>query len=388
MKLGIVSLTFICIISACHHKAVDNKTIQIIDIEDAFEKRKSININDISEDFKYIVLETTNESLIENYFRIYAVDQYLIAICLKKILLFDRETGKFIRKIGASGRGPDEYLITSPNMPIDEQKKVIYARKGINERYEYDFEGNLVRRKKGPDQVYDFVNIDENTFASFIENYMGSEKRKIVIFNEQNSIIKTFPNYQSFTSGSMVVFYTSSWFYKIDSQLYFCEKFNDTLFTITPTSLKPRFLIDKGSYFFPYQMRADLTTTDKNGYSITDEYFLTEQIIESSRYLFYVFSYKKMFYTALYDKKLQKTIVNDSVGDLRYGYINIDNFITLKISSVTSKNELICTIDAFKIKSWFDSNPEKINGLSEHLLKLKNISETGNPVVMISKLKE
>lgn len=390
MKLKILTFILFSLFASCQHKTIDGTEIVEIDIAGAFENRNALNIMDISEDCEYILLESTDQSLIDKHFTIYCDDQYVIAICLKKILLFDRETGKFIRIIGTQGRGPDEYTLAATNMPYDEQKKVIYTRKNLNARYEYDLEGNLVSRKKGPDQVYDFINLNDKTFASFIDNYLGSEKRKIVIFNEQDSIINIFPNYQSFTKGSMVVFYSNSWFYKIDSQIFFCEKFNDTLFNITPTSLTPRFVLDKGSYSFPNQMRGDIIVTDNKGnFSTRDEYFLTEKVIESSRYLFYVFSYKKMIYTAVYDKKLQKTIVNDYIGDSGNGYINnIDNFIPLELSSITSKNDLICTIDAFKIKAWFDSYPEKSNGLSEHLQKLKNISETGNPVVIISKLKE
>jgi hypothetical protein len=361
----------------------DKKTIEIIDIKGAFENRRPFNINEICEGFTYVVLESTDESLINDNSTIYADDKNLIAISRKQIMLFDRESGKFIRKIGTPGRGPDEYGVTVTSMPFDEQKKTIYTRKNVNERYEYDIEGNLIHRKKGPDQVNDFVNIDKNTFVSFIDNYTGNENRKLVLFNEQDSIIKIFPNYQSYHSiGNMFVYYPDAWFFSIDGEMRFCEKFNDTLFTLTPHSLIPVFTFNKGIYTFPYELRGDMLNVD-------NKYFLTQNIIESSRYLFYAFSYKEMIYTALYDKKQHETKVNDYEGDFGKGYLNnINNFIPLEISSVTSKNELICTMDAYKIKSWFESYPDKVKELSEPLQSLKDISETHNPVVVISKLKK
>jgi hypothetical protein len=43
-------------------------------------------------------------------------------------------------------------------------------------------------------------------------------------------------------------------------------------------------------------------------------------------------------------------------------------------------------MDAFRIKQWFDLNPEKINQLPKNLKGLKNIQETSNPVIIIAKL--
>ena len=97
---------------------------EVIDITYAFERRAPVNINDISGDCDYIVLETTDECLIGSNYTIYSDDQYLLAIDRRQILLFDRDSGRFIRKIGNSGNGPDEYSRTYSKMPYDEEKKI------------------------------------------------------------------------------------------------------------------------------------------------------------------------------------------------------------------------------------------------------------------------
>lgn len=384
MKSKITLLLLLsCLLSSCYqHNMTDNKLFEIVDITNAFEKRKPININDISKDCNYIVLETTNESLIGSNFTIYSDDQYLVAIDRKRILLFDRESGKFIRIIGNSGNGPNEYSKTYTKMPYNEEKKVVYADRN-RERYEYALDGQLINIKKGPELVYDFVNINENTYAAFIDNYMGDEKNKMIIFNERDSIIKIFPNYQSFPfKGSISVYTTNSWFYKLNKQLCFCEKFSDTLFNVTPNSLIPRFVFDNGAYSFPYELRGGMINP-------VDKYFFTENILESSKYLFYTFRFNKEVYTAVYDKKQKNTIVNDYIGESGKGYINnIYDFVPLELSSINGKGELTCTIDAFKIKLWFEANTEKSEKLPVYLQKLKNMKESENPVVMITKLKE
>lgn len=384
MKLKITLLILLSyFVSSCYQPKLENKeALEIIEIANAFEQREPININDISRDCNYIVLETTNESLIGSNYSVYSDDQYLVAIDRKRILLFDRGSGKFIRTIGNSGSGPDEYSNTYAKMPYNEEKRVFYADRS-RERYEYDINGKLINTRKGPELVYDFVNIDEYTYAAFIDNYMGDEKNKMIIFNETDSIIKIFPNYQSFPfNNSINVFVTNSWFYKLNNQLYFCERFSDTLFTVTPDSLIPRFVFNKGAHTFPYELRNDMIAPENT-------YFFSQNILESSKYLFYTFSFNKKVYTAVYDKKQKNTIVNDYIGESGDGYINnIYDFVPLELSSINGKGELTCTIDAFKVKQWLQTNSEKFEILPENIKKLKYVNESDNPVVVIARLKE
>ncbi|MFZ2338655.1 MAG: 6-bladed beta-propeller [Bacteroidales bacterium] len=384
MKLKITLLVLLSyLVISCYQQKKENiEGPEVIDITYAFERRVPININDISGDCDYIVLQTTDECLIGSNYSIYSDDQYLVAIDRKQILLFDRESGRFIRKIGNSGNGPDEYSRTYSKIPYDEEKRVVYADRN-RERFEYSIDGQLINTRKGPEMVFDFINIDESTYAAFIDNYMGDEKNKMVLFNETDSIVKIFPNYQSFPfNGSINVFYSNSWFYKLNKQLYFCERFSDTLFAVTQDSLIPRFVFDKGVHTFPYELRADVVD-QKN------EYFFTENILESSRYLFYTFRFKQEVYTAVHDKKQKSTLVNDYVGESGKGFINnINDFAALELSSINGKGELTCTIDAFKIKLWFEKNPEKSDELPECLQKLRNITDTENPIVVITRLNE
>lgn len=370
-------------VSSCSQNKLENKeALEIIEISNAFQKRVPINISDISKDCSYIALETTNESLIGNNYKIYSDDQYFVVINKKRISLFDRLSGKFIRTIGNSGNGPNEYSNIYSKMPYNEEKRVFYADRN-RDRYEYDINGKLLNTRKGPELVYDFVNIDEYTYAAFIDNYLGDEKNKMIIFNETDSIIRIFPNYQSFPfPNSINIIDVNSWFYKLNSQLYFCERFSDTLFNVTPDSLIPRFVFHKGAYSFPYELRGDIN-------NVYHKYFFTENIIESLRYIFYAFSYNKMIYTAVHDKKQKNTHVNEHIGGSYRGYINnINDFVPLELSSINGKGEMTCTIDAFKIKQWFQTNSAKFEILPDNIKKLKSVNESDNPVVVIARLKE
>ena len=120
-----------------------------------------------------------------------------------------------------------------------------------------------------------------------------------------------------------------------------------------------------------------------------DKYFLIQMINESSKYLFCAFNFNKRNYIAIYDKDQRETIVNDYSAESGKGFIsNINDFVPIEFSSINKNGELICTIDALKIKQWFEKNPEKVPQLPESFKSLMNIKETDNPVIIIAKLKK
>ena len=214
-------------------------------------------------------------------------------------------------------------------------------------------------------------------------DYQGGEKIKIVLFNHNDSLMKTFPNYLSSPKTSSVfVWNPNSWFYKLDKQLYFYQLFNDTVFHVETNSLTPKYVLNMGPYSPPYEMKTSPEFEP-------GKYFIMRTIQESSKYLFCSFNFNKKNYTAIFDKNKRTTVVNDYSPESGLGFINnINDFVPLEFSSINEKDELICTMNALKIKQWFDLNPEKISQLPEYLKNLKNIQETNNPVIIIAKLKK
>lgn len=360
---------------------VDNKSLVNINLEEAFEHRKSINIGDIATHYEYVQLETNNEFLAGSKLKVYLNDQYLITVDQNQILLFDRKSGKFIRKIGQKGDGPEQYSRTYAIMPYNDETKTVYAGRN-KKRYEYSLDGKLKSVRDLPGLISDVGNIDENTIAAHLPNYQGDEKGKIIILNKEGSVIKTFPNYLSAPkTNGFFVWNPSACFYRLNKQLYFYELFNDTLFHVSTNSLTPRYVFKMGPYSPPYKMK----TSPKFE---VDKYFMIKSINEASKYLFCVFNFNKKTYTAIYFKDLRKTIVNDYNTESGNGFIyNINDFVPLELSGINEKGELICTMDAYRIKKWFEVNPEKIKQLPESIKILKNIEETDNPVIVIVRLK-
>jgi hypothetical protein len=374
----ILFLIFITV--SCNSK--NENLYEIINIREAFENKKSININDIATTFEYIELETKDECLTGTRLAVYSNDQYLIAIDRDKILLFDRKDGRFIREIGHKGNGPGEYLRTYNVMAFDEGMNIVYAGRN-KKRYAYSLDGQLKDTLSIPELVSEIGNIDDNIFAAFKPDYQGGEKVRIVLFNHTDSLMKTFPNYLSSPkTSSIFVWNPNSWFYKLDKQLYFYQLFNDTVFHVGTNSLTPKYVLNMGPYSPPYEMKTSPEFEPA-------KYFMMRTIQESSKYLFCSFNFNMKNYTAIFDKNKRTTVVNDYSPESGLGFINnINDFVPLEFSSINEKDELICTMNALKIKQWFDLNPGKISQLPEYLKNLKDIQETNNPVIIIAKLKK
>jgi hypothetical protein len=196
-------------------------------------------------------------------------------------------------------------------------------------------------------------------------------------------VLKTFPNYLSAPkTSSFFAWNPNAWFYKLNKQLYFYQLFNDTIFHVGSNSITPRYVFNMGIYSPPYEMKTSPELKP-------EKYFFMQTIQESSSYLFCSFNFNKMNYTAIFDKNKMTTVVNDYSPESGHGFINnINDFVPLEFSSINIKDELICTIDAYKIKQWFAENSDKIEKLPKNVKSLKDIPETDNPVIIIAKLKK
>ncbi len=78
---------------------------QVIDISGSMETMLQLKAEDISEDVRYVPLETSDESLIGDraYVRMLG-DKLLVASVNQPVKMFDASTGKFVRAVGAMKR--------------------------------------------------------------------------------------------------------------------------------------------------------------------------------------------------------------------------------------------------------------------------------------------
>jgi hypothetical protein len=126
-----------------------NTPVITIDIPGNIRNTGEVKLSEIAKDIEFIQLETTKECLI-NYEKseCYIAGKYILVVSRKPVgvMLFDRK-GKFIRRIGQVGKGPNEYAFIDTRC-IDPSGNFIYLIDPMaNKFYKYSISGEVLLSK-------------------------------------------------------------------------------------------------------------------------------------------------------------------------------------------------------------------------------------------------
>jgi hypothetical protein len=353
------------------------QTIPVIPLEDAYKNQLPISTGDFIKSISYVPLETTFDCLIDERPRVNVTDKYIIVTNLKKCLLFDRATGKFLHEIGGYGRGPGEYQSTRGF--FNESTSKLYFQGWNGNLIKYSLEGKETESIPIPDFQDNFTTpfvpenynyVDNNTIACNIFNLNGTEKTLIMIFDEKGKDLGRIPN-RNVTKKHNITLSTGElkFAHNRDNLLYY-QDYNDTVFSVTVNKSKPYLIFKRGKYM---PVKGDYNTEAIN---IMD-YF------ESQKFIFFNFFVLRKNYFALYNKSDSKIKVTESTSGI---INNTDAFLPFKPSSVF-KEELIGITQCTDLMSWFDKNPGVKEKLPPDLKKFSSKLPTDNPVIVIAKLK-
>ena len=203
MRTFIIYLIVICLIS-CSSQKNSQPGLITIDLQKTIQDEREIPVSQFVENLKYFPLEITTESALSQGFRLQMTDVNSIicnyAFTEISLLVFDRNTGKFIRKIGKQGRGPDEFLRPLDHFynPYDQK---IYAN-GENSIKTYNIKGEFIGSIDKPkiDEYPRSIDafIDKETYVC----YTGSSTTtRLAIFNKWGSRIYLNEDYDNSWNG-------------------------------------------------------------------------------------------------------------------------------------------------------------------------------------------
>lgn len=392
-------LLMIFLIFSCSRKQDEYSNLKTIKVVKPFEDLHETNLSMLTDNVVYLPLELTDKSLVGQSPKIAVTEDYIIVRNYKYtpplLILFDRQTGKFIRNIGTMGRGPNEYSSVPENF-FNSEENLIYALGSNHNLMVYNLKGDLINDFKIPD-IFEVKGmpfssggfdayLDSNTYASFVTNWTGKEKKKIVLFSK-DSVIKIFPNYRSWNriqSNTIHVFTLQNLFYHFENRLFFKEAFNDTLFEVKKDILLPRYAFSLENYSIPYELQGEYLASGKLNKSITVDGFT-----ENLNFVFFNIRNDGKTYLSYINKKNNvlrvcsgNELTNSALIDDINGFLPITQF------NFNDHNELISYYESFKIKYWIKLNPEKAQSLSKKFPWINNLDESGNPVIIIAKCKE
>jgi hypothetical protein len=123
----------LCVFSSCKQKKTEKETnleepaIYTIDL-DNIKIIDTFKMSSIFEKARAIILEETDYSLIGSIDKLQIFSNYIFVLdgsIARKMFIFNRKDGRYLRHIGSFGQGPGEYLEVR-DFCIDTVKRDIY----------------------------------------------------------------------------------------------------------------------------------------------------------------------------------------------------------------------------------------------------------------------
>lgn len=338
-----------------------------IDIAKNFNSVKSINLSSVGKKITYIPLDSDPKCLIQNIRKVELSDSCIFVKDFNKLYVFDR-TGKFVRQIGALGRGPAEqtFLI---NFCIDEIKKEIYIISLPSKLDIFSFNGDHIK-SAGLDFKPSQVMIkDENYLIYQLWDEPGKDDPGWMITDRRGNIQTTILKIQKrvHTPGVVIIMLP---LYSFKGKIHLMEFASDTLFSLEKNKKIPYIKFSFGNL----KMDPDPVMTPpgtKDRYLFTDKLWV-ETIVENEKFIFLNLKtgVTNGFRNVLFNKVTNETafIKDDMLKN------DISGNVGFWPKQVTGDGILVDYVDSFVL----------LQGIIPTQLRGK-ITETSNPVLMIVK---
>ena len=382
--------------------------VNVIPLASAVGNYSILDLSEYVTEIRYIPLET-NDSVLLGELRLinYENKKILIKDSNQKCLLFD-ENGKFCRKIGQSGQGPDDYLMIRQSFIHD---NYIFLQDRLKILI-YDTDGHLVEKinwrlddfpAEYTAQGVNIVPLKKDTFVMNVASMEGYYPKAILFETHQSGvkIIKEYPNSVTLDKVRPIFFSSESGImYRFQNDVRIYKGVNDTVFTIGQnTEIEAAFIFESGKYkparsFF--EGREDSRTALNN-------YITILSIFESFNHLFIGFSFGKYAPEPVefinsqggqYANTNVDGVFDKHTGELalmrqpikgKWGFNNdIDFGPVIWPHYVSSSNELVSVIQPEEFMEYYNKITNPSAELTEIAHKMK---WDDNPIVIVAKLK-
>lgn len=374
----------------------NSKDIKIIDLESNFKVTdEKMKLSDAVCDVEYIKLETTDESVLPSVSRLLITNKHILisAWTFEYIYMFDRK-GKFIRKIGKFGEGPGEFSV---GICFTADDSIAYIRS--------NWAGKILKYRLNDNKYTGAVPVN----AEFIEKIYYLSDNTISLHKEGGPIKNMLTAIVLNTKGDTISYLSPNidkekyeklsarskglpcWQTKEQVNTY--ELNNDTIYSITKSGIKPRYILNLGKYKMPEKLLYD----NKNRFNEEHKYFTIRAFTESNDFLYIYFNYqdKTNSWYAQYNKKTENIKFWKKKSDPNYGsgcYNDIDGGPEVIVRNI--KGDYV----------WFPITPQMVEEyLTPENISKKNVlfpekkaelikftqglKEDDNPIIALYKLK-
>lgn len=328
-----------------------------------------------------IQLETSEECLLNNIDKIIFHNDSIFIMDKKQgtIFLFD-SNGNYINKLSQQGNGPKEYydLVDFTLNRYTNNLELLSVYRGI---YCFDLNFKFVEKIPFSDKgmpVHRIAVVDSCTrvFFNFVRPYkVGTYD---VYKNKITGKYFELPPYVYRATSLGGPFLLEN---KQAGEAIFTQAFSSTIYSITPSSFKPKYKWDFGKYNFSIDKLEPNLTQNEYGNIIENNSFRNSHVFfftantENSRFYLTQFGFgvRKGLFTILWDKATDKYIKFEKLEEgISFPYYPI----------ITEKNIYTIVRDTFIINVYLNDRIKKENAIS-----IEKFNEEQNPMLLKYELK-
>lgn len=259
----------------------------VIPYEDALRNKKTINLSDIAEEVNYIPLQTDSNCLLARKPEYHFTEQYIFVENRDHVLVFDY-TGKFIRKIGTPGKGPNEIDLIRKTVVNERDKTIALQTNWSRKLLYFSFDGTFIESIPVPDIMYMYT-LGKDRFVIYDMCSSGYEDYFLMLTNRNNDTLSTVKNHfkwENTTGSSYSISYWSFYpYYSYQDKPYFKSMYNDTVYTVTGDNFVPAYYIDLGKYRLPDDARFENPVSMEKFRRVQNLYYLASAV-EAAGYVF------------------------------------------------------------------------------------------------------
>ncbi|MEY8485330.1 6-bladed beta-propeller [uncultured Parabacteroides sp.] len=379
---AILAIILLVVLAGCEESKQSNDELIIVDVSKSYPKKELV-LQDFM-DVEYLALETSDEFLTQGLVQDVGKEYLLVKNRNRDgdIFIFDRKTGKGLRKINRQGQGAEEYAGIN-GIILDESNDEIFVMSPGNKILVYDLYGEFKRCLNLDREVSSVFDYDKSDLIGYdMSDYhnKGKDRGKsyhVIISKQDGSITREiFIPFKTINTpivtgdGGFVANYS----YQIRLSHGKCTLLDtsaDTLYNYVPDGTLTPFIVRTPSVH-TMQPEVFLYTG-----IYTDRYYFMETVKN-------VFNFEKGngFYAdvLMYDKE-EKVIYQVTVHNGDYAE---KRSVAMTAKSINHDIEGATTLNAPRLVEIYKKGQLKDGPLKEIASKL---DEEDNPVIMLVKQK-
>lgn len=378
-------LIYFCFFSSCKNKKVKETEVYTTEInirKSLQQKKMNIPLSNLTEEIKYIPLETNDSCLLHGIYRLMLADEHIFASDGLVLYQFDL-SGRFVRQIGRQGRGPGEH---SGRIKVDVQNENVFIlSSGIMNIYDLET-ASFKRSFKIDFEVSDFAVTADNNILFFTVDLpagpLSFTESEVYITDNEGNITNSIINHSRLNNNTQSIGYVN--LYRRNEQIKYMYNFRDTLYSITENSIRRPSVIFK----LENSINRDniIMNPFDNSRSVLHDFIWVQRITENDNYVF--ITMQKGFSAEQSDvRHLLYDITNSSLSSTT-GFVNDIDAGMPFWPQFSIENTLIDHYQPHQIIDYYESTIGTVNHSESFVNFVKKLKENDNPVLVFIKVKK